>query len=333
MNCIFFHLMPYADLDLDFDQRYPTSWVTLPNSYYDPVKGHRLYNRYLDELEFADQLGFDGICVNEHHQTAYGLMAAPNVLAGALSRRTRNARIYVLGRALPLVNNPLAIAEEFAILDNVTAGRLVVGFVRGIGAEYHSQAVSPAESHDRYYEAHDLIIRAWTEIGPFPFEGKYYRIPYANIWPRPFQKPHPPVWIPSQGSTETIVWAAARERKYTYLQTISPISAVSRYMKMYRDEAEKAGYESSPEQLGWATPIFVGETDASAYRDAKVHLENFFNKFLRMPMEMLLPPGYVSIRSAFGVMQAKASIAGGSTTIDDMMKNGTCIIGSTRNGS
>ena len=140
--------------------------MALPNSYYDPKQGHLLYNRYLDELELGDQLGFDVLCVNEHHQTAYGLMPTPGVLAGALSRRTKRARIAVLGRALPLLNNPLNVAEEYAILDNITGGRLVAGFVRGIGVEYHSTGANPAKSHERFHEAHDLIIQAWTAHRP-----------------------------------------------------------------------------------------------------------------------------------------------------------------------
>ena len=175
MKFCLFHLMPYAPLDLTFDRTYPTSWMSLPNSYYDPKEGHVLYNRYLDELEMGDELGFDVLCVNEHHQTAYGLMPMPGVLAGALSRRTKRARIAVLGRALPLVNNPLNVAEEYAILDNITGGRLVAGFVRGIGVEYHSTGSNPAKSHERFHEAHDLIIQAWTRTGPFEFYGKHYQ--------------------------------------------------------------------------------------------------------------------------------------------------------------
>ncbi|MDE1931822.1 MAG: LLM class flavin-dependent oxidoreductase, partial [Alphaproteobacteria bacterium] len=138
MKFFFFHLMPYAYLDPDYDKNYVTDWLLYPNSNYDPEKGAELYNRYLDEIEYADALGFDGVCVNEHHQTAYGLMPTPGVLAGALSRRTKTVKIAVLGRALPLLNNPLTVAEEYAILDNITRGRLVAGFVRGIGVEYHA---------------------------------------------------------------------------------------------------------------------------------------------------------------------------------------------------
>ena len=176
MKFIAFHLMPYADLDLSYTDKYESAWVTLPNSYYDPVKGHALYNRYLDELEYADQLGFDGLGVNEHHQNAYGLMATPGVIAGALARRTKGT-IAVLGRALPLVNNPLVIAEEFSILDNITGGRLIAGFVRGIGAEYHSWNMNPAFSHERFGEAHDLIVRAWTETGPVSLAREALRFP------------------------------------------------------------------------------------------------------------------------------------------------------------
>src|SRR3712207_101620 len=210
MRFFFFHLMPYADLDLDYDREHKSSWVTLPNRYYDPEKGAALYHRYLDELEYAASLGFEGVSVNEHHQTAYGLMPAPNVFAGMLARRIGDAaKICILGRALPVLSNPLSVAEEFAILDNVTRGRIITGFVRGIGAEYHSLAVNPTESHERFHEAHDLIVQAWTRPGPFAFEGKHYNFPHVNLWPRPYQTPHPPIWIPSQGSRETIEFAAA----------------------------------------------------------------------------------------------------------------------------
>ena len=328
MKVFFFHLMPYGPLDLDYDKKYDSAWVTLPNSMYDPKVGHQLYNRYLDELEYADTLGFDGIGVNEHHQTAYGLMAAPNVFAGALARRTKNAKIAILGRALPLVNNPLTIAEEFAILDNITGGRIITGFVRGIGAEYHASGVNPTESHDRYHEAHDLIVRAWTEPGPFAFEGKYYHFNYVNIWPRPFQQPHPPIWIPSQGSSETIKWASAKERRYTYLQTFSPVDLLFRYMDMYRQEARKSGYEASDDQLGWAVSAYVGDSDASALREARPHVEAFMNKFLRMPMEMLLPPGYLTLASMKGVMQAKKAITGGARTVEQLIEQGVFLCGS-----
>lgn len=327
MKFYMMHLMPYADLDLDYDQTYNSAWITLPNSYYDPKKGAKLYNRYLDELEYADELGFDGVCVNEHHQNAYGLMPQPGVMAGALARRTKHVKIAILGRALPLLNNPVTVAEEFAMVDNITEGRFIAGFVRGIGAEYHAWSSNPADSHDRFHEAHDLILRAWTETGPFAFEGKHYQFEYVNLWPRPYQSPRPPIWIPSQGSSETIEWASHPDRRYTYLQTFTPVAMLAKYMQVYKDMAAEHGYEATPDQLGWSVPVYVAETDEIAHREAKPHIENFLNKFLRMPKEMLLPPGYLSLKSMMGVMKAKSAI-GGKQTIDDVIDKGMFICGS-----
>ncbi len=327
MKFYFFHLMPYADLDLSFTDKHETSWVKLPNSYYDPKKGAKLYHRYLNEMVRAEELGFDGLGVNEHHQTAYGMMPSPIVMASALSQRTSRAKICILGSALPLRQHPLMLAEEHAMIDNITEGRLITGFVRGIGAEYHAFGVNPTESHDRFHEAHDLIIRAWTEPGPFEFSGKYYHFRYVNTWPRPYQQPHPPIWIPSQGSQETIDFAAHPDRRYTYLHTFSPVEAVAKYMDLYRERAEQYGYTSTTDQLGWAIPVYIGETDESAHREAKVHFENFRNKFLTMPIEFLLPPGYTSRESMKRVIAAKRSIFG-EVTLELAVKLGMMFCGS-----
>ena len=285
MNLLLFHLMPYADLDVEAAKEYKSVWSTFPNKFYDPKKGHLLYNRYLDELEYGETLGFDGICVNEHHQNAYGIMPSPIVTAAALARRTSKARIAILGSALPLRTHPLMIAEEHSMIDNITGGRLISGFVRGIGAEYHTFGVNPTFSHERFHEAHDLIVRAWTEPGPFVFHSKHYHFEYVNVWPRPYQQPHPPIWIPSQGSRETIEFAAHPSHKYTYLQTFTPISVVQRFMQMYKDIAQSFGYTAQPRQLGWAIPIYVGQTDASAIAEAKPHYEMFRNVLLKFPLE------------------------------------------------
>ena len=313
MKFTLFHLMPYADLDLDAAAAYPTAWVLTPNHLYDPKKGARLYNRYLDELELGEALGFDGLAVNEHHQTAYGIMPSPIVTASALARRTKTAKIAILGSAIPLRDHPLTLAEEHAMIDNITEGRLITGFVRGIGAEYHAWGSNPAFSHERFHEAHDMIIAAWTRPGPFRWSGKHYHFEYVNPWPRPYQQPHPPIWVPSQGSSETIEWAAHPDRKYTYLQTFSPLKAVRRYLEQYRETAARYGWTASDDKLGWAIPIYVAGSDEAARREAKPHFEVFRNRLLRMPIEMLLPPGYSSLESMKGIAKAKAQITGDIT--------------------
>ena len=319
-----FHLMPYRHADLDAIEQNGSAWVTYSNKHYDPEKGAELYHEYLDQMEFADTLGFDGVCLNEHHQTAYGMMPIPGVLAGALARSVKRGKLAILGRALPLLNNPLMVAEEYAMLDNLTRGRFIAGFVRGIGAEYHAMGINPVLSQERYAEAHDLIVRAWTERGPFAYEGKHYHFNYVNPWPRPYQTPHPPIWIPSQGSSSTIKWAA--QKRYTYAQTLSPIAVVARFFQMYRDEAEKAGYTPSPDQLAWSNTIYVAETDEKAMREAKPHLEALVNRFLKMPVEMLLPPGYSNIESMKRVRAAK--VTGKTMSIEDLNKTGVVIVGS-----
>ena len=327
MQITLFHLMPYAELNLEAGRKNGTVWVTLPNSNFDPKVGHMLYNRYLDELEYGEQLGFDIVAVNEHHQTAYGLMPSPIVTASALARRTSTCKIAILGSALPLRSHPLTIAEEHAMIDVISGGRLISGFVRGIGAEYHTFGVNPTFSHDRFHEAHDLIVRAWTETGPFAFHGHHYNVQYVNLWPRPYQKPHPPIWIPSQGSKETIDWAAHPDHKYTYLQTFSPSKVVARYLKMYRDTCKGFGYEAKDGQLGWSIPIYVSSSDQKAKDEARRHFEAFRNVFVRMPLEMLLPPGYTSRESLKNVMKAKAQMFG-DVSIEQAIELGLFVCGS-----
>src|SRR5690348_17255686 len=197
----YFHLMPYPELPEDFHKQYDSTWVTLPNSLY--------------ELEKAANLGWDGVCVNEHHQTAYGTMPSPNIIAAMLTQRLKGqTKIAIVGNALPLHDDPLRVAEEIAMLDVISGGRIISGFVRGTGMEYFSYNINPTLSRERMNEAHDLIIEAWTRPGPFVFEGDHYNYRYVNVWPRPIQQP-PPIWLPGTASMETIDFAA--RHKYPYM--------------------------------------------------------------------------------------------------------------------
>src|SRR5258708_18236888 len=186
----YFNLMPWPYLPADFDEKYDSAWVTLPNSIYDPIKGHAKYNRYLDEIERADKLGWDSVIVNEHHQNAYGTMPSPNIMAAALTQRVKRAKIGIVGNALPLHDDPLRVAEEIAMLDVLSGGRIISRFVRGTGMEYFSYNVNPTVSPERMDEAPYPIIPAWTPPRPLSFQGEDYKYPHVNIFPRPL--PHPP---------------------------------------------------------------------------------------------------------------------------------------------
>ncbi|MFQ5914283.1 MAG: LLM class flavin-dependent oxidoreductase [Nitrospinota bacterium] len=322
----YFHLMPYIYMPEGYEKEYDSSWATIPNSFYDPEVGHELYNEYLDILERADELGFDAVCVNEHHQTCYGLMPAPNIVAAALARRTSRSKIAILGNAINLHDHPLRVAEEVAMLDVITQGRIISGVVRGIGSEFTAFGMDPSTSRDRFYEALDLILRAWTEPGPFAFEGKHYNFRYVNPWPRPYQKPHPPIWMPSMGSAETISFAA--ERRYPYIQIYSPFSHVKTLHEEYKEEARKFGYEAAPEQLGWSAPIYVAETDEIAWKEAEPHIDCLFNKFLKTTPELLFPPGYVSEKSMARILGDKMKTFGRRINPRDLLEKRMILVGS-----
>jgi alkanesulfonate monooxygenase SsuD/methylene tetrahydromethanopterin reductase-like flavin-dependent oxidoreductase (luciferase family) len=250
-------------------------------------------------------------------------------MASALARKTGDAKIAILGNAFGLREHPLTLAEEHAMIDCITGGRLITGMVRGVGCEYFSMGANPAYSLERHVEAHDLVVRAWTEEGPFAFEGKHYHFEYVNTWPRPYQQPHPPIWCPSQGSSETIQWAAHPDRKYTYLQTYSAFQSVLRYLDSYREVAQNLyGYEASSEQIAWCTPAYVAETDAQAMDEARDHIEVMFNKFLpKISQSMFVPPGYMSPSSMKQIFAHKATLRGGQT-IEDMVERGVIAVGS-----
>ena len=195
MKLLWFHLMPYTELPDDFRDKHPSVWVDIHSSLFDPRRAHLMYNDFMDELEFAAECGFDGICVNEHHSNGYGLMPSPNLIAAALSRRTTDTAICVMGNSLALYNPPTRVAEEFAMIDCISGGRLIAGFPVGTPMDTcYAYGQNPSMLRERYHEAHDLVMRAWTERDTFAFNGRFNQQRYVNIWPRPVQSPHPPVF-------------------------------------------------------------------------------------------------------------------------------------------
>ena len=325
MQFYFFHLMSWPYLPADFDQQYDSAWVTLPNSLYDPVKGHDLYREYINTLTYADELGFDGICVNEHHQNAYGLMPSPNIIAGALTQRTSKCKIAVIGNALPMYNPPLRVAEEFAMLDVMSNGRLVAGMVIGGGPEYYSYQVNPTYARERFREALDLILEAWTKPGPFIWRSKHYFFRNVNPWPRPLQQPHPPIWIPGAGSLETIELVAQRRFAYMGIPYFH-IDTFKRVFGLFREACNKAGYEAKPEQMGWGVPIYVAETDRQAREEFEPHFWYFTRNLLKGIG--LAPPGYTSARSAAAIIRNRHTFLYEQKTWDDVEKGVYAIVGS-----
>jgi alkanesulfonate monooxygenase SsuD/methylene tetrahydromethanopterin reductase-like flavin-dependent oxidoreductase (luciferase family) len=325
MKFTYFHLMPYGYLPEDFDTRFSSPSLTFPNGYFDRARGLELYHRYLDELEYADQLGFDGIAVNEHHQTAYGLMPSPNIMAAALARRTSQAKLMVLGNAIGIRDDPLRVAEEIAMLDHLSRGRVVSGFVRGIGWEYFAHSINPTRSRARFEEAHDLIIKAWTTPEPFQWVSPNYEFRYVNVWPRPLQEPHPPIYIPGAGSTETMRFVA--EHRYSYMSVYAPVSVTKRWFDGYRAAAADLGYEPDAEKIVFSVPLYVAETDEIAHAEARAHVEWLYHKGLKQGIEIVFPPGYLSSGSLRGLLTSGAAPFA-AMSYEDLVREGMAIAGS-----
>jgi alkanesulfonate monooxygenase SsuD/methylene tetrahydromethanopterin reductase-like flavin-dependent oxidoreductase (luciferase family) len=322
MRFFSFHLMPYPALPPDYDG---PAWVTCPNELFDPQIGNQIYNRYLDELIHAEEVGFDGVCINEHHQNAYGLMPSPNLFGSVLARQTQRVKIAIVGNALPLYDPPTRVAEEYAIIDNISGGRLIAGFVVGGGPEYYSFSINPAHARERFQEAHDLIMKAWTEPGPFEFIGKHYQIRYVNTWPRPLQQPHPEVWIPGVGSLETMEFVARHRYAYMGIPYFH-ISVFERTFRQFREACEREGYEADPMQQGWLVPIYVAESDKQARAEYEEHLWYFVKRLL--PGITIQPPGYTSVRSLESILKGAHTFALNLTEWDQVVEGQYAIVGS-----
>jgi alkanesulfonate monooxygenase SsuD/methylene tetrahydromethanopterin reductase-like flavin-dependent oxidoreductase (luciferase family) len=226
---------------------------------------------------------------------------------------------------LPLYNPPLRVAEEFAMLDVMSGGRLVAGMVIGGGPEYYTYNVNPTFARERFREALDLIIKAWTHPGPFLWDSKHYHFRYVNPWPRPLQKPHPPIWIPGVGSKETIEFVA--QRRYSYMGVpYFHIDVFKRVFAQFREACERAGYTAKPEQMGWGVPIYVAETDKKAREEFEPHCWYFVKNLLKNIG--MAPPGYTSAKSAAAMVKNEKFFLYRQETWDDMEKGVFAIVGS-----
>ena len=272
--------MAYPYLPKDFDQKYETGWVTVPNSLWDRDKTQGLYNEYIDQLVYGEELGFDGLVLNEHHQNVYGLMPSPNLVAAALTQRTKRAKIVVLGNLLPLHLNPLRVAEEYAMIDSMSGGRLIAGFAIGGGPEAFNYDIPQPQARTRYWEAVDLIHRTWTEDGPFEHEGRHFPLRYVNIWPKPQQKPHPPIWIPGALSIETMEEVAKRGYCY-FLSSRAHGAATRKAAQRFADIIKTNGGKFDPWRMGILLSVYVSETDEQAKAESQEGIWYFLKNCLK----------------------------------------------------
>ena len=217
----------------------------------------------LEQFQLADELGFDWVTVAEHHYAPFSLTPNPMVMAGALTQRVRRAKIALLGSNIP-IQNPVRVAEEFAMLDVMTGGRVVAGMLRGTPNEYMTYATNPAETRGRFEEALKLIVRAWTEPQPFGWQGRYFEYRAVSIWPRPVQQPHPPIYM-SGSSPEAGEWAARNRISVGFAVTTVPLARKA--VQHYREQAAIAGWQPTPDDVLYRLGVHVAETDEQALAD------------------------------------------------------------------
>ncbi len=292
MKLMWFHLMPYTELPDDFRQSHPSVWVDIHSSLFDPKRAHHMYNDFMDEMEFAADCGFDAICCNEHHSNGYGLMPSPNLIATALARRTTDTAICVMGNSLALYNPPTRVAEEFAMIDCISGGRLIAGFPVGTPMDTtYAYGQNPSMLRERYLEAHDLVMRAWQEKDTFAFNGRFNQQRYVNIWPRPIQQPHPPVWIPGGGSVETWRWCAEMDYVYCYLSYYG-YKAGQATMQGFWNEMDRLGKDRNPYRAGFLQFVGVAESRAEAMERYAEAAEYFYGRCLHVDPRFASPPGY-----------------------------------------
>src|ERR1700720_1061283 len=270
MELIYFTEQPMSAYPADEGLKFGATALMFSNKYFDPAAGSRLYNEYLEHYIYAEEMGIEGFMLNEHHNAPFCMQAKCNIFASILAAVTKKAKIVLLGNPLPLAENPVRLAEELSMIDMISKGRLVSGFVRGGGQESLAAGVNPAYNRERFQEAHDLIVAAWTRQGPFRWEGTHYQHRVVNPWAVPLQKPYPRIWVPGVLSQETIIWAA--QQRYPYIALNTSIEATKKIWELYDKVALETGYEAGPENRGYLQQVHVSDSEEKAEKNARQFL-------------------------------------------------------------
>lgn len=286
MRVFYFTEQPYPDA---WDSQKESLRITLPSELCDPAKMADLFERYIDEWMLADSLGFD-IMVNEHHATTTCLSASAAVLMSILSRVTKNARLLTLGYPIANRLDPIRAAEELAMVDVISRGRLEMGFVRGVPYEIPVATRSAVGMSERFWEAHDLIIKALsTRSGPFNWNGTHFQQRNVNVWPPAYQQPCPPVWISgrSPGNIREIA-----EKGHVFATFLAG-AATADLFDIYREAYAKAGHGvAGPDRFAYLGLVAVGETREAGMKRA-AQLARYLETSSQVSPHFRNPPGYM----------------------------------------
>ena len=262
------HHMPYTDID-ESGLGWPIS-----NSRFEPRRAVDMFRTYIHAKVYAEECGFDAIGCNEHHMSPFGMMPNPSLVAASVLERTTRAEIQMSGSIVPL-NNPIRVAEEYAMLDVMSGGRLMAGFMRGIPHEYVAYNVAPDDSWPRMREAVALILKCWTEPEPFGWEGEHYQFRAVSIWPKPVQQPYPPILM-SGGSPTSARFAAEHKAVMGILRVLNFDQAL-KLIDIYKEKAREDGWEPGPDRFMVGVPTAVAESFEEAKRELRDGTQYFFD--------------------------------------------------------
>ena len=287
MQVYYFTEQPYYPA---WNQHSGSLRVNLPNEICDPKIAGDLFHRYYDEWKTADDLGFN-IMVNEHHQTATCMSSTVIVGLSVLARETRKARLLVLGYPIGHRPDPLRCAEELSTIDVISRGRLDMGFIKGVPYEFPASNQNPVGVMDRFWEAHDFIIKAMSHRGaPFNWEGEHFHYRQVNIWPRPVQQPHPPIWT----TTGNRAQAKLLGEKGYVMATLGSGYATRPLYDSYR-----AGYQAKwkrpapADRLAYLGLVAVADNEAEARRRGELVAGYLYSSaIVHVPFRN--PPGFLT---------------------------------------
>ena len=305
-----------------------SNFIDLPNEHYDLTLGQRVLEDQLETMVALEDLGFDGAIVSEQHNGPIGVLGNPMLAGAYMAARTRRIRIGVVGSIINAYETPIRMAEEIATVDTMSRGRLIVGLPMGHGMQYHSLGVmNPAKARARFREAHELLIAAMTHPGPFEWNGEFFQIPYVNLWPKPLQQPHPPIFIPGGGSIETLQLVA--KHRYTYFPVLNPRPVFLKNLERFREMCREEGYEASPGQVAQVLAVHVAESDKQARLESEAHDLWQYQNFFQSPMHDNFPPGYISPGSLRGILGGGyRSKPMNEMSFDELVDMGWVIVGS-----
>jgi alkanesulfonate monooxygenase SsuD/methylene tetrahydromethanopterin reductase-like flavin-dependent oxidoreductase (luciferase family) len=227
----------------------------------------RLIDEMTEQIVFGEQLGFHGTWMAEHHFSRYGLASSSIVLASSIAAKTRTIRMG-MAVLVPPLHNPIRLAEETAMLDQISGGRLDVGFGRGSARyEYAGYGVDREESQGRFREAIEVVCGLWT-AQDYCHDGPFYRIQHANLVPPPVQKPHPPVYIAATRTPETLDFAAASGHPLL-VGTVPDTKDALDLCRRFLAQAAAAGNLFSISQIPFGRYLHVAPTDAKAQANTR----------------------------------------------------------------